>query len=139
MAKIKHIALSVQDPEKTAKFYEEVFGLQRVGTTESVLASGVYLSDGEINIALLNYKTDEMSGMATSTGGKDFVGTHHFGFQVEDAQAIKDKISAHGGQFFMDLPALKDTLYYEEKYRDPEGVIFDVSQHGWVTKAGQTK
>ena len=64
MAKIKHIALSVQDPEKTAKFYEEVFGLQRVGTTESVLASGVYLSDGEINIALLNYKSDEMSGMA---------------------------------------------------------------------------
>jgi methylmalonyl-CoA/ethylmalonyl-CoA epimerase len=139
MAKIKHIALSVQDPEKTAKFYEEVFGLTRVGTTESVLASGVYLSDGDINIALLNYKTDEMSGMATSTGGKDFVGTHHFGFQVDDAQATKDKISAHGGQFFMDLPALKDTLYYEEKYRDPEGVIFDVSQHGWVTKVGQEK
>jgi predicted enzyme related to lactoylglutathione lyase len=138
MAKIKHIALSVQDPEKTAKFYEEVFGLTRVGTTESVLASGVYLSDGEINIALLNYKTDDMSGMAAA-GGKDFVGTHHFGFQVDDAEAIKDKISAHGGQFFMDLPALKDTLYYEEKYRDPEGVIFDVSQHGWVTKVGQEK
>ena len=49
------------------------------------------------------------------------------------------KISAHGGQFFVDLPALKDTLYYEEKYRDPEGVIFDVSQHGWVTKVGQEK
>ena len=137
MAKIKHIALSVQDPEKTARFYEEVFGLKRVGTTESVLASGVYLSDGDINIALLNYKSDEMSGMAA--GGKDFVGTHHFGFQVEDADSVKKKIEAHGGKFFMDLPALKDTLYYEEKYRDPEGVIFDVSQHGWVTKAGQTK
>jgi hypothetical protein len=35
----------------------------------------------------------------------------------------------------MDLPALKDTLYYEEKFRDPEGVIFDISQHGWVTEA----
>ena len=137
MAKIKHIALSVQDPEKTARFYEEVFGLKRVGTTESVLASGVYLSDGDINIALLNYKSDEMSGMAA--GGKDFVGTHHFGFQVDDADSVKKKIEAHGGTFFMDLPALKDTLYYEEKYRDPEGVIFDVSQHGWATKAGQTK
>ena len=136
MAKIKHIALSVKDPEKTARFYEEVFGLQRVGTTDSVLASGVYLSDGEINIALLNYKTDEMSGM---DHGKDFVGTHHFGFQVEDAKAAGKKIEEHGGKFFMDLPALKETLYYEEKYRDPEGVIFDVSQHGWVTRAGQTK
>ena len=138
MAKLKHIALSVADPEKTAKFYEEAFGLERVGTTDSVLASGVYLSDGYINIALLNYKTDDMSGMAAA-GGKDFVGTHHFGFQVEDADSVKRKIAAHGGTFFMDLPALKDTLYYEEKYRDPEGVIFDVSQHGWATKAGQEK
>lgn len=136
MARIKHIALSVQDPEKTARFYEEVFGLQRVGTTDSPLASGVYLSDGEINVALLNYKTDEMAGLDR---GKDYVGTHHFGFQVDDPQAAKKKIEAHGGTFFMDLPALKDTLYYEEKYRDPEGIIFDISQRGWVTKAGQTE
>ena len=131
MAKVRHIALSVQDPEKTARFYEEAFGLVRVGTTESVLADGVYLSDGYINIALLKYKTDEMAGMA---GGKDFVGTHHFGFKVEDAEAARKKIEAHGGKFFMDLPALKDTLYYEEKYRDPDGIIFDISQDGWATK-----
>ena len=132
MAKIRHIALSVQDPEKTARFYEEAFGLVRVGTTTSVLADGVYLSDGYINVALLKYKTDEMAGVA---GGKDFVGTHHFGFKVDDAEATRKKIEAHGGQFFMDLPALKDTLYYEEKFRDPEGVIFDISGNGWVTEA----
>ena len=34
----------------------------------------------------------------------------------------------------MDLPELKDTLYYEEKYKDPSGVIFDISQQGWVTE-----
>ena len=49
-----------------------------------MLADGVYLSDGYINIALLKYKSDEMAGVA---GGNDFVGTHHFGFQVEDAEA----------------------------------------------------
>ena len=129
MSKIRHIALSVRDPETTARFYEEVFGLVRVGTTESVLADGVYLTDGYINIALLNYKSDESAGVA---GGKDFVGTHHFGFKVDDAAAAREKIAAAGGTYFMDLPALKDTLYYEEKYRDPEGVIFDISQDGWV-------
>jgi catechol 2,3-dioxygenase-like lactoylglutathione lyase family enzyme len=61
--KIRHIALSVQDPEGTAKFYEEAFGLVRVGKTTSVLADGVYLSDGYLNIALLKYKSDEMAGM----------------------------------------------------------------------------
>jgi catechol 2,3-dioxygenase-like lactoylglutathione lyase family enzyme len=131
MAKIRHIALSVQDPEKTARFYESALGLVRVGKTESVLADGVYLSDGYINIALLKYKTDEMAGVA---GGKDFVGTHHFGFKVEDAAAAREQIEANGGRFFMDLPTLKDTLYYEEKFRDPEGVIFDISENGWVTE-----
>ena len=125
--KIRHIALSVQDPEGTAKFYEEAFGLVRVGKTTSVLADGVYLSDGYLNIALLKYKSDEMAGMK---GGAEFVGTHHFGFQVDDAEESKKRIEECGGKFFMDLPALKDTLYYEEKFRDPEGVIFDISQHG---------
>lgn len=130
MAKIRHIALSVQDPEATASFYEKSFGLKRVGTTTSVLADGVYLSDGYINIALLKYKSDEMAGVA---GGHEFVGTHHFGFQVEDADHSRQQIEANGGSFFMDLPHLKDTLYYEEKFRDPEGVIFDISEKGWVT------
>jgi methylmalonyl-CoA/ethylmalonyl-CoA epimerase len=130
-ARIRHIALSVQDPEKTARFYEEALGLVRVGTTTSVLADGVYLSDGYINVALLRYKSDDMAGLA---GGKDFVGTHHFGFKVEDAEASRQAIEASGGRFFMDLPALKDTLYYEEKFRDPEGVIFDISENGWVTE-----
>src|SRR5207247_720079 len=31
MAKIKHIALSTQDPEATAKFYVDVFGMKQVG------------------------------------------------------------------------------------------------------------
>ena len=132
MAKIRHIALSVQDPEKSARFYEATFGLVRVGNTESALADGVYLSDGYINIALLKYKTDEMAGVA---GGKGFVGTHHFGFKVDDTEATRQKIEAQGGKFFMDLPALKETLYYEEKFRDPEGIIFDISSNGWVTEA----
>jgi len=132
MAKIKHIALSVPDPEKTAQFYEKVFGLKRVGTTESPLANGVYITDGYLNIALLKYHSDEMAGLKE---GKDFIGVHHFGFQVDDSGAAKEKIESNGGAFFMDLPNLKDTLYYEEKFRDPDGVIFDISQNGWVTKA----
>jgi catechol 2,3-dioxygenase-like lactoylglutathione lyase family enzyme len=31
MAKIKHIAIRTPNPEKTAAFYKEVFGLEEVG------------------------------------------------------------------------------------------------------------
>lgn len=129
MAKLRHIALAVPDPEKAAKFYSEVFDMKIVEPTESPLASGYYLTDGTICLALLNYKTDEAAGKER---GKDWVGTHHFGFWVDDLEEQRKKIEANGGKFFMELPTEKESLYYEAKYRDPDGVIFDISQGGWV-------
>ena len=49
MAKIKHIAIRTPDPEKTAAFYKSAFDLEEVGKA----GSGVYLSDGYINLAIL--------------------------------------------------------------------------------------
>ena len=62
MAKIKHIALSTQDPDKTAKFCIDVFGLKQVGRVDSPGASGYYLTDGDINVAILKFKTDAAAG-----------------------------------------------------------------------------
>ena len=39
MARIKHIAIRTPDPEKTAAFYKEVFGLQEVGQAGTRLLS----------------------------------------------------------------------------------------------------
>ena len=62
MAKLRHIALSVPDPEKAADFYCEACDMERVGTTDSPLARGCYVSDGVITVALLAYKSDEGAG-----------------------------------------------------------------------------
>ena len=132
MAKLRHIAISVPDPEKSAQFYEAAFGLKRVGTTNSPLATGVYLSDGVINIALLNYKTDEAAGKER---GKGYVGVHHFGFQVDDLDEARQQAERHGATFFMETPERGKTLYFEEKYRDPDGIIFDISHTGWAGTA----
>ncbi len=129
MARIQHIALSVPDPEKAAQFYETTFGLKRVGETHSPLADGVYLTDGVVNLAFLKYRTSEAAG---TERGKDYVGVHHFGIQVEDLDESGKKIEERGGSFFMDLPTDKSTLDYEAKYRDPFGVIFDISHKGWT-------
>jgi methylmalonyl-CoA/ethylmalonyl-CoA epimerase len=129
MAKLRHIAMAVPNPEEAAKFYIETFGMTEVGKTESPLASGVYLTDGTINLALLNYKTDEAAGKER---GKDYVGVHHVGFWVDDLDASGKFIEDNGGSFFLDLPIEKESLYYEKKYRDPNGIIFDISHNGWV-------
>ncbi len=129
MAKLRHIALSVPDPEKSAQFYESTFGMKRVGTTDSPLATGVYLSDGVVNVALLKYKSDEPAGKER---GKDYVGVHHFGFQVDDLEDTRRKLGEHGASFFMDVPEERRTIFFEEKYRDPDGIIFDISHEGWA-------
>lgn len=123
MAKLRHIAVTVPDPWKSAEFYEQTFGLKRVGETHSKFADGVYLSDGTVNLALLKYKSDEGAGKS----GKDFVGTHHIGFWIDDFDTVKGDIESRGGEFWMGDPQTS----YEVKFRDPDGVVFDVSLGGW--------
>jgi catechol 2,3-dioxygenase-like lactoylglutathione lyase family enzyme len=129
MAKLRHIAIAVPDPARSARFYCDVFDMQVVGETDSPLASGVYLSDGTVCLALLNYKTDEAAGLER---GRDYVGVHHFGFWCDDLDSQTTQVESHGGTFFMELPVAKDSLYFEAKFRDPDGVVFDVSHNGWV-------
>ena len=136
MAKLRHISLSVKDPEKTAKFYEDAFDLQRVGEVNSALAEGIYLSDGTINIALLLYKSDEMSGYVEGEDerGKDWEGIHHMGFLVENVKETERKIENAGGKYLMGRPdGPEPNTFYEIKFRDPQGVIVDVTHLGWKT------
>ena len=136
MAKLKHIALSVKDPEATAQFYEDAFDLKRVGEVNSALAEGIYLSDGTINIALLLYKSDEMSGYVEGEDerGKDWEGIHHMGFLVENVKETERKIENAGGKYLMGRPdGPEPNTFYEIKFRDPQGVIVDVTHLGWKT------
>lgn len=127
-ARIRHIALSVPDPEATARFYETALGLTRVGANEHAGARAVYLTDGYINLALLRYKTDEAAG-----GDPDDFGVHHFGFTVEDPDAAGDAVKSAGGSWLMGEPK-EEGVFYEVKYRDPDGAIFDINKTGWRTE-----
>ena len=127
MGKLRHIAMSVPDPWKTAEFYKQVFGMEVVGETDSSLAEGVFLSDGVINIALLHFKSDE----AAQGTGRDHVGLHHLGFWVDDPAAAQARVEAAGGEWLMGEPEAKGGSFYEVKFHDPNGVIFDISHNGW--------
>src|SRR5712691_1031267 len=128
-AKLRHFAIVVRDLERAAAFYEKVFDLQRVGREDLEMGSGIYLSDGVINLALLTYKGESGSGIKDAA---NFVGAHHFGFQVDDIEAAKKRIEAAGGKFFFTLGKSKEEANFEVKYKDPDGVIFDISEKGWL-------
>lgn len=131
MAKLRHIALSVPDPQATAAFYIQAFGMRKVGESDSPRAVGVYLTDGTINMALLRYKTDELAGPL----GKDHVGLHHFGFWVDDIDESCKEVQAAGAAHFAGEPK-GGNAFYEVKFRDPvNGLIFDLTAHGWAGAA----
>src|ERR1700746_2839495 len=93
MPKIKHIAISTQDVEATARFYIDVFGLKEIGKIDSPNARGYYLSDGDLNLAILNFKNDAVAGVEP---GKGWSGIHHIGFPVERLEAITERLAAAG-------------------------------------------
>jgi lactoylglutathione lyase len=131
MTKLRHIAITVPDPWKTAEFYMKAFGLKKVGETDWANARGVYLSDGTINIALLQYKTEEAAGHR----GRDFVGVHHIGFLVDDVAASRREIEAAGGRHWSGEP-IDGTGFYEVKFHDPDGLVFDITKNGWAGARG---
>jgi methylmalonyl-CoA/ethylmalonyl-CoA epimerase len=125
--KLRHVAMSVQDPWKTAKFYEEAFGMEVVGETDSDIANGVFLSDGVINMALLKFKTDEMA----QGFSKDYVGLHHIGFWVDDPKEACAQVEKAGAKWLMGEVANMGGGFYEIKYNDINGIVVDISHHGW--------
>lgn len=136
MPKIKHIAIATQDAEKTAKFYIEVFGMKEVGKIDNPNTSGYYLSDGDINLAILDFKNDEVAG---AERGKGWSGLHHIGFQVEDYEEVVEKLESAGSQPRDDINKILGVGMgrghrgnVEVKYTAPDGVTVDVSQTGWV-------
>jgi catechol 2,3-dioxygenase-like lactoylglutathione lyase family enzyme len=127
MGKLRHIAMQVPDPAKAAQFYMRAFGMKKVGETDWENARGVYLTDGVINLALLDYKTVEAAGKDRGVG---YVGIHHIGFWVDDVAATRKAIEAEGGQYWMGEP-VEGGGFYEVKYHDPNGVVVDITENGW--------
>ena len=132
MAKIKHIALTTEDPAKVAAFYKEAFDMEEIRRSDS----GVFLTDGYINMAILNWKTNDDADVGPN--GPNYNGIHHFGFQVDDLESASRKLEdAHGKRLTQkdDLdPAMSPTgrNNFEMKWAGPDGVVIDISHTGWL-------
>ena len=130
MAKLRHVAIQVPDLEKAAQFYESVFEMERVCRGDTPFGNVIMLSDGVMNVALLNFP----EGTKGLINGPDWAGMHHVGFVVDDAEETAKKIEEAGGSYYYTLEGDYEGLQAEEKYKDINGVVFDISEHGWATE-----
>jgi glyoxylase I family protein len=139
MSKIKHIALSAKDADATAKFFIEVFGMKQIEKFDGHGAKGYYLSDGDLNLAILDFKNDAVAG---AERGKDWHGIHHIGFQVDSLDNIHKRLVAAGSAPRDDVNealgvghGARQESNVEVKYTGPDGIMIDVSETGWVGTA----
>jgi catechol 2,3-dioxygenase-like lactoylglutathione lyase family enzyme len=136
MARIKHIALTTQNPEKVAAFYKEAFGLQEIRRSSN---GAVFLTDGYINLAILNWKTEKDADVGAN--GPNFSGIHHFGFQVESLDEACERLEGAQAQQLTTRDGLDSMMAagghrnFEMKWAGPDGVVLDISHTGWAGTA----
>ena len=132
MPKIRHIALSTNDPIKTAAFYKEAFGMQEIRRAPN---GAVFLTDGYINLAVLNWKTEKSADVGAN--GPNYSGIHHFGFEVEDLDQAATRLERAHGERLEEKPGLDQEMAagghrnFEMKWAGPDGVVIDISHTGW--------
>ena len=119
--KLRHIALSVPDVAAAQKFFEDAFGMTHAGNAQN----GVYMTDGTMNVALLA-KDGKVPGVE-----HPYYGVMHFGLWVDNLAQAEEQVTAAGASHFQGRPPGTPNSYYEVKYRDPAGIVFDITASGW--------
>lgn len=135
MARIKHIAIATKDADRARDFYIKVLGMSLLRTVDQPKYTGYILSDGHLNLALLDYKQDDVAGEEWGAG---FEGLHHIGVQVDPSEGVIDKLGESGFSPRDDInQALGVSVggnynpTHEFKYQGPDGVVIDISSVGW--------
>lgn len=121
MAKLRHLALLTDQPEKLANFYKSVFDLRE---THRSANGAIQLSDGEFNLTIQHTKNLKASQNPPR------VGLYHFGFHVDDLNGSLQRIE----EVYPEGPTptrFSGSGDADARGVDPDGNFFDLSTRGW--------
>jgi methylmalonyl-CoA/ethylmalonyl-CoA epimerase len=123
MIKIRHIAIMVENLDRSVAFYRDVLGLSYVRAVEVRGTRAVDLTDGETNLRLL----PTQNAGATKQANYSSVGFNHIGFIVDDLDATYHRLKESKVRFLSKAPA---DLF---KIADPDGLVIDITSaaRGW--------
>ena len=91
------------------QFYQKVFGLE----PKSGFGGAIYMSDGDVNIALIEVKREDQKE-----------GINHYGFEVDDLQSFTENLRAAGFPTEIDSKSDNDSDY---RVQDPDGRWVDLA------------
>ncbi|MBW8905116.1 MAG: VOC family protein [Betaproteobacteria bacterium] len=126
MSRIVHLALKVEDLERTTQFYREVFGFTEMSTDRVRDHTSRHLSDGAIDLALIQYDAGTQSAESRAAGEGPCI--HHFAVEVADLPGAEKRIRALGCEI------ISDPGVVPVKFRSPGGIVCEIVPQGRYRK-----
>jgi lactoylglutathione lyase len=110
---INHVSIAARDLEASTRFYEEVFGMERI-PSPTFPDPVQWLRVGDLQLHLF---LDQETPSAR----------HHIGITIDDFdaayQAVKERASGQFGWRLVELPSRQVQLYF----RDPSGNLIELN------------
>jgi len=126
MNRIVHIALKVDDLERSTKFYETVFGFKESKTEKVRDHTSRHLSDGTIDLSIMQYDADTESAESKAAGEGPCI--HHFAVEVDDLEKAEKEIREQG------CDVISDPGVIPVKFRAPGGTVCELVPKGRYKK-----
>jgi lactoylglutathione lyase len=131
MSRIVHLALKVEDLERTTDFYRKVFGFKEMNTERVRDHTSRHLSDGVLDLALIKYDAGTESAESKAAGEGPCI--HHFAVEVDSVDKATRQIQAYG------CDIISDPGVIPVKFRAPGGTVCELVPKGRYKKPGAQK
>jgi lactoylglutathione lyase len=118
MNRIVHLALKVEDLERTTEFYQKVFGFKEVETRKTRDHLSRHLTDGTLDFTLIKYDAGTESAESRAAGEGPCI--HHFAVEVEDLKEAEHRIRSYGCEI------ISDSGVIPVKFRAPGGTVAEL-------------
>jgi lactoylglutathione lyase len=128
MNRIVHLALKVDDLDKTTEFYQKVFGFREVETKKTRDHLSRHLTDGALDFTLIKYDEGADSAEATASGEGPCI--HHFAIEVEDLEKSAQELKQYGCEIISDPGVIP------VKFRAPGGTVAELVPVGRYKQPG---
>ena len=89
-----------------------------------------------MNVALLDDKGAEIADIDND---KPLIGTIHFGMWVDNLDEAEAQGTAAGAVYLRGRPTEATKSNYKVQFRDPAGIVFDLSAEGWKGAVKEVK
>ena len=127
MNRIVHLALKVDDLEKTTEFYQKVFGFWEAETRKTRDHLSRHLTDGTLDFTLIKYDDHTQSAESKASGEGPCI--HHFAIEVEDLAGYTEQLKKYGCEIISDPGVIP------VKFRAPGGTVAELVPAGRYKKA----